>query len=174
MPKAAQEDVTKSWAETQRRLWEGWLEAMGHAGTGLPTAVGTNPTEVWSRVIDTWEPFVRQTLDAQSAAVQSLVEGLSSAPNVPELFRAQLQQVQELTRGLTETQRQMWDAMFAAARQFTTATGGQHSAGTPQMPTLELWQQIARPALEAQASWLRNFSSLLAGGRSGQQPPKGS
>jgi hypothetical protein len=167
MPKTVQEDVTKSWAEAQRRLWDGWLAAMGQAGAGLPTAAGANPTYVWARVIDTWEPFVRQTLDAQAAAMQSWVEGLSAAPNVPEHLRPQLQQLQELTRGWTATQRQMWEAMFAVARQFATASGGEHPQAS-QIPTMQLWQQFARPALEAQATWLRNWSSVLAGGRSGQ------
>jgi hypothetical protein len=166
MPKTIQEDVMKSWAEAQHRLWDGWLEAMGHAGTGLPTATGANPTEVWSRLIDTWEPFVRQTLDAQAAAMQAWAEGLSAAPNVPEHLRPQLQQVQELTRGWMATQRQMWDAMFGASRQFATATGGEHPHAQ-QLPNMELWQQFARPAMEAQATWLRNWSGVLAGGRSG-------
>ena len=41
MPKTVQEDVMKSWAEAQHRLWDGWLEAMGHAGTGLGRAYGS-------------------------------------------------------------------------------------------------------------------------------------
>jgi len=178
MPVTLNEDVTRSWAETQRRLWDGWLAAINQAGSGLPTAAGANPTVVLARVIDTWEPFVRQTLDAQAAAMQSWVEGLSAAPNVPEHLRPQLQQVQELTRGWTDTQRQMWEAMFAVARQFTSATShGQPANGQPahppQMPNMDMWQQFARPALEAQATWLRNWSGLLAGGLSGQ-PHKGS
>ena len=167
MPKTLNEDVTRSWAEAQRRLWDGWLGAMDQAGTGLPAAAAGNPTDVWARVIDTWEPFVRQTLDAQAAAMQSWAEALTAAPNVPEHLRSQLQEVQELTRGWTATQRQMWEAMFGVARQFA-ATANHQPPHAAQMPNMEMWQQFARPALEAQASWLRNWSTVLAGGPNGQ------
>jgi hypothetical protein len=163
----SQQDVTQSWAEAQRRLWEGWLEAMRQAGAGLSPATAATPTRVLARAIDTWEPFVRQTLEAQSAAMQAWVDGLAGAPNVPEQVRLQLQQVQELTRGWTETQRQLWDAMFAAVRQVAASATEQRTPAA-QLPAIELWQQIAGPVLEAQATWLRQLSGMLAGARAGQ------
>jgi hypothetical protein len=168
MPKSDQEDVTQSWAEAQRRLWDGWLAAMRQGGASPPNATGANPAELWAHVIDTWEPFVRQTLDAQSTAMQDWAAGISAAPDVPDHLRPQLQQVQELTRGWTDTQRQLWEAMFAVARQLASSSAGQHAVAS-QWPTPELWREFARPVLEAQADWLRQWSGLLAAGRSG--PP---
>jgi hypothetical protein len=157
--------VTQSWAEAQRRLWDGWLEALRQASAGLSVANGGNPSqELWARALETWEPFVNQTLNAQSAAMQAWVDGLAAAPNVPQPVRAQLQQLQELTRGWTETQRQLWETMFAAVRQFAASLADHRPAGA-EPPTTELWQQIARPVLEAQAAWLRQWSGLLAGER---------
>lgn len=167
-------DVTQTWVEAQRRLWDGWLEAMRLAGSGLPTATGGggNPSQVLSRAIDTWEPFVRQSLDAQTAAMQAWIDGMAAAPNIPPQMRPQLQQVQELTRGWTDTQRQLWEAMFAVARQMTASTA-EHNASATAVPTAEVWQRFARPVLEAQATWLRQWSGLLAGVRNGQPQPNG-
>ena len=172
-PKTQQQqpqEVTQSWAEAQRRLWDGWLEALRQAGTSLSPANTGNPGQLWARALETWEPFVRQSLDTQSTAMQAWIDGLAAAPNVPPHVRTQLQQLQELTRGWTETQRQLWEAMFAAVRQFAASTAEHHPAAA-QPPALEVWQQIARPVLEAQAAWLRQWSGVLASAGSGHARP---
>ena len=158
--------MTQSWADAQRHLWERWLETLRQAGSGLSPVNVAAPGQLWARALDTWEPLVRQTLDAESTAMQAWVDGLAAAPNVPPHVRAQLQQVHELTKGWTETQRQLWEAMFASVRQFS-ASAAQHPS-TTQAPAAELWQQMARPMLEAQAAWLRQWSGLLAGAGAGQ------
>jgi hypothetical protein len=106
-----------------------------------------------------------EILEAQSAAMFALVDGLATAPNVPPQVRTQLKQVQELTRSWTETQRQLWEAMFAAVRQFTPDTAEYPKSV---VPPIELLQQFSRPVLEAQAAWLRQWSGLLGGAHAGQ------
>jgi hypothetical protein len=162
-PKTQQsEAVTESWAEAQRRLWDGWLDALHQASPGASPGGGTGSSqELWARALATWEPFVRQSLDAQSAAMDAWINSVGAGPNVPEHLRARLEQAHELTRGWTDTQRRLWDAMFAAVRQFASNVPEQRRAGTP--PVADVWQQIARPVLEAQAAWLRQWSGLLAG-----------
>src|SRR5690348_3187860 len=151
----------QNWAETQRRLWDGWMSAMTQAVGGVPQGNGANPSQFLGRALDTWEPFVRETLDAQSSAVKSWVEGLMAAPNIPPQMRTQLEQLQEMTRGWTETQRQMWDAMFAAVRQLPAAAGPQQA--NPIMAGADGLQAFARPMLEAQATWLRQWAGMFGG-----------
>jgi len=168
--KAHQEQAaTQSWAEAQRRLWDTWLETIHQVGGGMTGAGAGNPAQLFGRAIDTWEVFVRQTLDAQTTAMQAWVDGLSTAPNVPDQLKPQLQQVQELTRGWIDTQRQLWEAMFAVARQLASSSAAPHAAGGSATPGPEMWREFARPALEAQAAWLRQWSGLLGAGRNG--PP---
>jgi polyhydroxyalkanoate synthesis regulator protein len=123
--------VTRSWADAQRRLWEGWLEGLRQASGGFSAPTGGAPSQTFARNLDTWESFVRQTLDAQSSAMQAWAEQLAATPNLPPSVSAQVQQVQELTRGWTDTQRQLWDATFAAVRQWSdflrSQTGGRPS-----------------------------------------------
>jgi hypothetical protein len=164
--KTQEQDVTQAWAEAQRRLWDNWLGSMRQVGGSVPTAPGASPAQLWGHMLDTWEPFVRQTLDAQSTAMQAWVDGLATAPGTPEPLKGQIVQLQELARGWISTQRQMWDATFQATRQFVSA-----SATQPGFPSAQagpdMWRQFAAPVFEAQASWVRQWSDMLSGPRTG-------
>jgi hypothetical protein len=153
-------ELTRSWAETQRRLWESWrLPIDKDAATTTP--FGSN--EMWRRAMDIWEQTVSMTLEAQAAGLQMWIDGLSGLPNLPEPTRAQLQQLHELARGWSETQRSLWQTWFNVTRQFSTPSNS--SSPTPPQGGLEMWEQMLRPALDAQASWLRTWSSLLTRGQ---------
>jgi hypothetical protein len=163
-PKSKHADVIQSWVEAQRQLWETWVGAMQQAGGGMPRPDGATPSQLLGRTLDTWEPFVRQTLEAQAKAMDAWVETFNTTPNMPEQIRTQVEQLQKLTRGWLETEHQLWDAMFGVARQFAAAAESQTERHTSasQVPGAEVWQQLAQPALEAQAAWLRQWSTILS------------
>ena len=135
-----------------------------------PTFPGSTPGQSLKQILELWEPFVHQALDAQSAAFTAWVDGLAATPNIPEPLKAQLLQMQELSRGWTESQRQMWDNLFSLLQPVASST--QSPTATTLMPALDVWQKMAAPMFEAQAAWMRQSASLL-GGATAAQPGKG-
>jgi hypothetical protein len=123
------------------------------------------------QILELWEPFVHQAFEAQTATFKAWVDGLAATPNAPEPLKAQLLQMQELSQGWTESQRQMWDTMFTMLRQIATTT--QPPSMMPLMPGLDMWQKATAPMLEAYAAWLRQSTNLVSG-PSGVRPGQAS
>jgi hypothetical protein len=135
-----------------------------------PPFPGSAPGQSLTQILELWEPFVHQALEAQTAAFESWVDGLAATPNVPEPLKAQLLQMHELSRGWTESQWRMWDTMFEILHQLTSNT--QQPTAMSLMPGLDMWQKMAAPMFAAQAAWMRQSADLIGGANRGERKTK--
>jgi len=117
-----------------------------------PPFVGTPPQSL-TQVLEMWEPFVHQALEAQAAAFKSWTAAL------PEPLKTQLLQMHE-------AQRQMWDGMFAMLHQIVSSS---QSPAPTAMLGLDFWQKMAAPMFEAQAALMRQSANLVSGSASTQK-----
>jgi hypothetical protein len=154
----------RSWTESQQRLMEQWL-----GGMRGPPAAGSSGAEAWTRLLDTWESAVRQSLDAQAQWRQQFLNPLLQANGLPDQFRPMVQQGQAQMEIWTASQRQLWDSWFAMARRLAASQGG--GSGLPGQDLMQAWQDTVRSTLETQAGWMRQWADAASVGR-GTEPPK--
>ncbi len=74
--KNAEENLLKTWGETQQKLLTDWLDTLRRFG-------GTPTLELWRKTVDTWQTSVKETLDAQAAWAQQWTEALAYAKGTP-------------------------------------------------------------------------------------------
>ena len=163
--------------ELQQRLWAGWLESLQRAGAAGGGAAGANP-------VAAWQASMQQALEAQAAWAESWGETLGALQRQSEELRAWVQQGQallqqwdallataqqghELLGRWLDLQRQLWEGWSALVMQGTGAAGA-GPAGQWNQDAARLWQDTARQALEAQATWARQWAAGPAA-----RPPAG-
>ncbi len=93
--KNAEENLVKTWGETQQRLLTDWLDTLRRFG-------GTPTLELWRKTVDTWQTSVKETLDAQMDWTQQWTEALAKAKGTPEELRELAQEGREQLQRWTE------------------------------------------------------------------------
>jgi hypothetical protein len=141
------EDMVKTWAETQKKVWDSWLKAVQQPSSQAQTG------EMWQKTIDTWEETVKHTLETQSEWFQTWVQGLDTLDTeVPKEVQVWAKQAQEMMKRWTEAQEQLWQGWFKLVKE----------AGLVKMPggweeesqkLFQFWQESTKKMIDAQMQW---------------------
>lgn len=151
------ESLVKTWADTQQKLLTNWLDTVRRFG-GAPTL------ELWTKTVEAWQTSVKQTLDAREQWTREWTEMLANAQGTPEELRDMARQGRELLQRWTDAERQIWQSWFDIVRDinFRVEPGTATKAGSD---LIQLWQDSAHKMIDAQAAFVRRWTSGFPGSR---------
>src|SRR5258708_26524795 len=142
--KNTNESLMKTWAETEQKLLTDWLDTLRKLG-------GTPTLELWTKTVDAWQSSVKETVDARAESTRQLIETLANAKGTPEELRELARQEREQVQHWADAERELWQGWFNIVRgiNFRPEPGAGAQAGRD---LLQLWQDIARQMIDAQAA----------------------
>jgi hypothetical protein len=153
--KNTEENVVKTWGETQQKLMTDWLDTLRRLG-------GTPTLELWRKTVDTWQTSVKETLDAQTDWTQQWTESLAKAKGTPEELRELAKEGREQLQQWTEAERDLWQGWFNAIREINfrpePGTGAQMGGDL-----IQLWQDTANKMINTQADMVRRWTGGVTG-----------
>src|SRR6266566_1532368 len=134
--KNAEENLVKTWGETQQRLLTDWLDTLRRFG-------GTPTLELWRKTVDTWQTSVK--------------EALAKAKGTPEELRELAQEGREQLQRWTEAERELWQGWFNAVREinFRPEPGARAQTGGD---LVQFWQDTANKMINTQADLVRRWT----------------
>ena len=157
------EDMFKTWAETQQKMWDEWLKTMKGFGK-------SQPTDVWGKSVDALEDALKRTLDAQVEWTRLWASSLTTVSGAPREMAEWARQGQDMVRRWAEAQKQLWDGWFQTVRKLDPAAlGGNWDQDGQKF--FKAWQEGVQKALDAQAEWARPWTEQAPGKKS--KDPKG-
>src|SRR5258708_38114248 len=98
--KNAEENLVKTWGETQQRLLTDWLDTLRRFG-------GTPTLELWRKTGDNWQTWVKETPAAQSDWAQQCTEALATAKGTRAKLRELAREVREQLQHSTDDDREL-------------------------------------------------------------------
>ncbi|MFQ5755999.1 MAG: hypothetical protein ACE5H7_07860 [Acidiferrobacterales bacterium] len=145
------QELVRTWAETQHKMWDAWLQSMQAAGAGALA-------DTWQKTLETWQQSATYTLEAQANLSKMWAESLAQVPGTPENFAQWAKQAETMIAGMNETQKQLWDSCFTAMKKADL----QKTAGAWEQEGQKLfqsWQASARKAMDTQmelaSKWMK-------------------
>jgi hypothetical protein len=153
--KNTNESLFKNWADSQQKLLTDWLDTLRKLG-------GTPTMELWKTTVDAWQNSVKQTLDAHTAWTHQWIEVLTNAKGTPEELQTLVRQGKEQLQQWTEAERDLWQSWFNVVREinFKPESGDKQQVAND---LLQLWQENAYKMIDAQANFVRRWSSGITG-----------
>lgn len=153
----ADNNLLKSWAESQQKLLTDWIDTMRKLG-------GTPTMELWKTTVDVWQDSVKATLDAQTKWTHQWIEILTHAKGTPEELEDLVRQGREQLQQWTEAERDLWQNWFNIVRDISFKP---ESGERPQLGSdlLQLWQNSAYKMIDAQTNFVRRWTTGLMGTR---------
>lgn len=142
------EEMSKTWTDTQKKMWENWAEMAKSASTSQAQLS-------WETMLETWENAVQQTLDAQSEGVRMWTNGISALPNVPQGTNEWSHTFQEMTGRWNATQKELWANWFEMAKSFDPSKVATGEANFDSQQMVEFWQEATQTMNKAQADWMK-------------------
>ena len=142
------EEMVKNFSETQKKIWDSWLEAVQPAGPSKDQAA-----EIWQKAMQTWEETVNNALSTQTEWTKHWSESLNlDEMELPDEVAAWAKQAQAMTKQFGETQQQLWQGWFDLVKQadLTKLTGNWEEEG---QKAFQQWQEAAQKVMEAQMQW---------------------
>ena len=145
------EEMVGTWTDMQRQMWDKWAQSV--KGFGGP---GEQGTQLWQqgykKNLDAWEQSVHEALNAQAQWTQSWSEQLSADEAGSEATAQWIEQVQEMMKGWTAAQTQLWNAWFESVKHLdaSQAAGRWESEG---QQVLAAWQEASQRAQDTLAEW---------------------
>ena len=140
------EDLVSGWTESQRRLFDQWMEAVKGVVPGA---------EEWQkeyhRQLDSWERAVRDGLARQEGWTGGGGQGAVD----PETAERWLGQVQQMMQGWIEAQIRLWSTWMEQARQLQQTGELPWQQGTRE--AMDAWQDMARQGEQATTGAVRGF-----------------
>ena len=148
--KKSDENLLKTWSETQQKLLTDWLDTMRKLG-------GTPTLELWTKTVDAWQSSVKETVDARAEFTRQLTETLANAKGTPEEFRELAREGQDQLQHWAEAERDLWQGWFNVAREinFRPERGAGAQAGKD---LVQLWQDSAHKMIDTQADLVRRWT----------------
>lgn len=145
------EEMVGTWTDMQKQLWNNWLQTVNSfGGKGADEDAGWQ--QGYQKNLDAWERSVRQALDAQSQWAHNWADKISQEENTPEVVVRWVAQLQEMMKGWTEAQGQLWNAWFDSVKHLDPA----QAAGrweTEGQQVLQAWKEATQRAQEALTEW---------------------
>jgi hypothetical protein len=151
------EDMFKTWADVQKKMWDDMLK-------GTQGLWGSQPTQVWEKTMDAWEESVKKTLDAQVEWSRLWADGFTTAKGTPTEMAEWARQGQEMIKQWAETQRRLWEGWFDMTRKLRPSGFGANWPLEGQR-FVQAWQDAVQKALDTQAEWARLWTVGRAGER---------
>jgi len=142
------EEMTKTWSETQQKMWNGWAETAKN--------MSASQTQFsWETMLKTWQTTMMQMLDAQADGAKLWVEGMSHMPNMPEDSAEWAKNFQEMTERWTEIQKQMWANWFEMAKELDPMKMAGSDGIVDSAQVTKFWQDTAQTVSNAQTEWMK-------------------
>ncbi len=146
------EEMVGAWTEMQKAMWDGWLQAVkGFGGEAIKEDVGWQ--REYRKNLELWEQSVHQALEAQQHWARSWAEQLGGGNGAEsEAALSWLQQVQEMMKGWTDAQAQLWNAWFDSIKQLDAKEMAALWEREGQQ-VLQAWQEAAQRARDTLSEW---------------------
>ncbi|THB67085.1 MAG: hypothetical protein D6B27_05215 [Gammaproteobacteria bacterium] len=155
--KVQTEEMVGKWTDMQKKMWDNWLEAV--KGFGKNQA-----TEIWQadykKNLNAWEDSVRKALDQQVEWTNKWAEKVNCENGTPEVVTKWANQVQDMMKGWTEAQTQLWGAWFESVKSLDPAQIASNW-DTEGQQVLIAWQEAAQRAQEALSEWSKAGSEII-------------
>ncbi|HEX6484144.1 MAG TPA: hypothetical protein VF043_35315 [Ktedonobacteraceae bacterium] len=148
--KNTDENMLKTWAESQQKLLTDWLATLRKLG-------GTPMLELWTKTVDAWQSSVKETVDARAEFTRQLTETLANAKGTPEELRELAREGREQLQNWAEAERELWQDWFKIARDinFRPEPGTGAHVGRE---FVQLWQDSAHKMIDAQAAFVQRWT----------------
>jgi hypothetical protein len=146
------EEMMNAWTETQKKMWDNWLETVQQGADQSQAA------EIWQKTVDTWEKTVKNSLDAQAEWTKAWAESLGTKVDVPEEMTAWANQAQEMAKRWGDTQQQLWQGWFDLVKKADPAKMAE-AWGEEGQKAFQTWQESARKVMDAQMKWTSTWAS---------------
>ena len=163
--KQFQESV-KTWTEMQEQARERWAEA-ARSLTG--SDVGTRWQQDAGKIVDAWQESVKASVDFPAEQARAWAENVARADAAPKPLQEWAKRLQASAEALAGLQKQVIDTWFASLRSLTPSEG---EGSWDRL--LDTWRETSQKALEAQAEWMRLWTSGFEARESRRQAGKGS
>jgi hypothetical protein len=146
-------EMLKTWSETQKKLWDNWLETVQQG------ASKSQGTEIWQATINTWEETVKSMLEAQNEWVQTWARSFDTAKlDLPKELKEWADQAQDMMKQWSEAQQQLWQSWFEMIKQVNPARMS-GDWGTESQKMYQTWQESALKMMEAQKEWVKMWAA---------------
>jgi hypothetical protein len=144
------EDMFKTWTDTQKKMWDSWLETVQQASAPMQGA------QVWQKTIETWEETVNNVLAAQTKWSETWANSFDPE-GTPEEMAQWFKQAQEMAKQWNETQQSLWQNWFGLIKQadVTKMTGGWEEEG---QKAFKNWQDSMQKVMDAQMDWIKMWA----------------
>ncbi len=144
------DQMTKQWTEAQKQLWSSWAEATKRGN-------GVQAKALWQQIMESWRGSVNQMLDMQGEGLRVWSESMASA-DLPEPMSQWVEQLRQMTKQWTGTQKQLWENWFQMVEKFDPLASGM-SAMPETQPMMKMWQEMTQQALNVQQQWMKNWGN---------------
>jgi len=153
--KKSDENLLKTWAESQQKLLTDWLESLRRLG-------GTPTLELWTKTVDAWQSAVKETADARAEWARQWTETLANAKGTPEELRDLASKGREQLQHWAEAERDLWQGWFNIVREinFRPEQGAVAQFGKD---LVQLWQDSAHKMIDTQAALVRRWTGGISG-----------
>ncbi|HKJ94543.1 MAG TPA: hypothetical protein VKA32_02810 [Gammaproteobacteria bacterium] len=151
------EQMISSWTDTQRRMWDQWMEAVRGVAPGAEQVQAQ-----YHQQLDAWEKAVREALERQQEWVQNLQGGMMDEQAGRKAAEQWMQQVQENMSRWTEAQSELWNSLLKSMGE----SGGNMPWARGTEDVVKAWQDAASKAQATMEEWSKSMGA--SGGSSGQ------
>ncbi len=148
--KKSDENLLKTWAESQQKLLTDWLESLRRLG-------GTPTLELWTKTVEAWQSAVKETADARAEWTQQWTEKLANAKGTPEEIRDLARQGREQLQHWAEAERDLWQGWFNIAKNINFRPE-QEAVAQLGKDLVQLWQDSAHKMIDTQAALVRRWT----------------
>lgn len=150
--KTQTDDMVKSWSEMQNKMWSSWLEAIKDFSPAQQS--GDAWQQEYSKHLAGWEESVQSALEKQMEWTQNWADKVSQEQGTPEVVSQWASQVQDMMKGWTEAQHQLWGAWFESVKSLdpSQVTVNWEKEG---QQVMDAWKNAAESAQKTMADWAK-------------------
>jgi len=168
------EEMVGSWTDMQRRMWDNWLVSVkrfGENGAGAGMEPGGDVEQEYHKNLKAWEQSVNQALEAQNAWARKWSEQGGQEQQMPAAASEWNAKIQEMMKGWTDSQQQLWTAWFESIRTMDPSKATSQWENESKQ-VMEAWQQAAERAQETLADWAKSAQAAQAQGEGPGPAPR--
>jgi len=159
------EEFVRTWAETQKKLWGGWVELAEQQTGRAPLA------ETWRKTVDAWEAAVKSGLQAQLDLARTVSDNVAAVKDVSRDVREWSEQTEQLGARWNAAQKQLWESYFQMVRKAVPGTlVGRLDEENQKL--FRVWQESVDKIAAAHSAWARTWTEQASRGASEPQSPR--
>lgn len=144
------EEMFKSWSDTQKKMWDSWLETVQSGSAAMPGP------QLWQKTVETWEQTVNNVLAAQSKWAETWSDSFNP-DNTPEEMAQWFKQTQGMVTQWNETQQRLWQNWFELIKKadVSNMTSSWEEEG---QKAFKNWQEAMQKVMDAQMDWVNMWT----------------